>query len=194
MTSLITLDDIKLYLDITANADAAKVKRFIHQAQLFDLKPAIGDAMYFDLLANFTVTKYQDLLNGKSYTDLQDQAVAFEGLKPALAHWAYARYKENSGVADTNYGSVTKRNDYSDPVTEKSLARIVGNARSVALGYWQDCVKYLNVSGVAVYALWNSGGCADFNSPSGAIKISAVGDEYFNYPTGHYERVPPIIT
>jgi hypothetical protein len=184
MTALITLDDIRTYAEISSNVDVLnKLKPYIHQAQLFDLKPAIGDAFYFDLIANNDSTIYQDLINGKTYTDLQGNSIEFEGLKPALVYWAYARYKENSGVADTAYGTMIKRNDFSDPASEKTLSRIVTSARSLAVGYLNDAVKYLNVSGVSVYPLWRSDFCSSPNKAAGEVKISAVGDGgiYENY-------------
>lgn len=183
MTALITLDDIKEFTEISDNVDVLKkLKPYIHQAQIFDLKPAIGYSFYHDMVQNISDTKYQELLNGKTYENGQGLTVSFEGLRPAIVYWAYSRYKENSGVHDTAYGSMMKRNEYSDPVSEKSIARIVGNARSAAKGYLDDVLRFLYVKS-ADYPLWISQGCGQ-SSPSGSIVISAVGPEI--YPSGGY--------
>lgn len=178
MIALITLDDIKEYTEITENIDVLKkLKPYIHQAQIFDLKPAIGEVFYHDMINNISDTKYQELLNGKTYENAQGKTVSFEGLRPAIVYWAYSRYKENSGVADTAYGSMIKRNDYSDPVSEKAIARIVGNARSTAKGYFDDVLKFLYVKS-ADYELWTSQGCSQ-GPANGAIIMTAVGTEIY---------------
>jgi hypothetical protein len=76
---------------------------------------------------------------------------------------------------------VIKRNDYSEPISEKTLARKVTNARSSAKAYLNDVFKYLNLR-YEDYPLWKAA-CNLPGSPSGGIKITSV--EGYGYP-GRY--------
>lgn len=186
MNYLISLDDFKPYRPICENVDSIeKLDPYIKEAQMFDLMPLLGEALYYDMLKNLTVQKYQDLLHGIEYVNTAGNTVEFEGIKAALCYWSYAQYIQNSGIHDTPYGPVSKRNEYSDAAPEKSIARLVTNARSSALVYWGQVKKYLTAN-YEDYPLWNSGGCSSVGGVSGGIKITAVGDDSYYGDSGRF--------
>lgn len=48
---LITIDDIKLYKEISSNTDVTtKVDQYIVEAQEFDVRAVLGDELYLDIL------------------------------------------------------------------------------------------------------------------------------------------------
>lgn len=187
MNYLITTEDFKAYRQITDNQLASKIDPYIKEAQFIDLREALGDALYYDLVNNSGNSIYQTLIDGSTYVDTQGYTVSHEGLKPVLVYFAYARYIENSGSHDSAYGQVTKRNEHSDPISEKTLARKVTNARSTAKAYLNDVIKYLNVN-FEDYPLWRVSCSPSGGDPSGGIKITAVGDDCDN---GNYSRFNP---
>jgi len=84
----ITLADVKA-LHPTAELDGAVLEPHIQKAQDLDLRPVLGDVLYYDFMSKFLVTGdasyaiYQTLLNGGSYT-YAGNTIYFDGLKPFM--------------------------------------------------------------------------------------------------------------
>ena len=81
---IITLNDIKT-LRPTAELDGVRWESFAVEAQDQDLRPILGDGLYYDFMTEVFDTgddmyaSYQSLLNGVAYT-LNGQTVYFDGL------------------------------------------------------------------------------------------------------------------
>ena len=65
---LITKSDIIEIRQISKSVTENVINNFIDEAQLLDLKPLLGEALYQGIMLN--VSNYQELLNETSYTVL----------------------------------------------------------------------------------------------------------------------------
>lgn len=155
-TLLITIDDIKAVKQISSNMNVAeRVLGYISEAQVFDVKPRLGGVFYHDLITNLSSTIYLELLSGKTYTDSAAQAFHFQGLKPAIAYYAYARFILNSQATVTPFGAVRKLDQNSEPLDEKSLVRLGNQARMAADALMDDVIAFLNIK-VSDYPKWQN--------------------------------------
>lgn len=96
---------------------------------------------------------YLDLFNGKSYTDLNGHTIIYDGITPALVYWTFARFIEADSVRYTATGPVTKKHDDADAVSQKDIAALVTQQRSVANAKCNDIEKFL-WNNKTVYPLW----------------------------------------
>lgn len=88
---------------------------------------------------------YQDFYGGCIYIDLSGNQVKYDGIIPALAYWAFARFIEVDQVRYTTTGPVSKRHDQADPVTPKQIAALVEMQRSKANAYCNKIEKFLYI-------------------------------------------------
>jgi hypothetical protein len=179
MTLLISISDFTPYKAISANLNVVKkLEPYILEAQEFDLRPLLGDELYNAVVEDFEASPslqvYGDLFNGSDWT-VGSHTYKHNGLIPVLCYFAYARYKTNSNVEDTAFGTVTKRNIESEPVSEKTIARQSDQARSGAMAYWYKVEKFL-CDNSEDYDLWVNG-C----KPKKRTRISDVENEGYSY-------------
>lgn len=161
-TLLITLDDIKAIKQISQNINAVeRLQPYIQEAQLFDVKGKLGPLFYHDMIKNVSDQKYQELLNGITYTDnaTPSNEYHFIGIKTAIAYYAYARYILNGQVTATGFSVVRKTNEFSEPVEDKTLVRLSTQARMAADALMDDCRDFLDIK-YQTYTKWNTGACA----------------------------------
>lgn len=156
---LITASDIAPYKSISANTDfIKKVDPFIIEAQQFDLKEILGNEFYYDLLEDFEASpklvKYNDLFYGSSWTRA-GHTYTHEGLVPVICYYSYARYILNSNVNATAFGTVKKKEEYSENVDDKTVIRLRDQANSGALVYLVDVIKFLDHNRED-YPLWKN--------------------------------------
>jgi hypothetical protein len=159
MTKLISIEDFTDYPAICANVNVAKkFNPYVSEAQMLDLLPALGQELYWDLVTDFeaspSLSVYGDLFNGSEYT-VDGITYKHLGLKPVLIYFTYARYRMNAQEEETATGLVVKNNPYSEPASEKSVARRVDQARSAAFAYMVPVIKFLNDNS-SDYPLWIS--------------------------------------
>jgi len=158
-TQLITLANIRAVKSIALNVQQEKeLIPYILEAQNFDLVKFLGDAFYLALVDDFnaspSLATYSTLFNGGSYIH-NDVNYQLYGVKDLIVYYAYARYVNNSNVIATPTGFVNKTNPYSEQVTDKTISRLVDNARSGA-SFIEDSLKnYLNRKN-SDYPLWLS--------------------------------------
>lgn len=156
---LISKADFVPYVELSANLDAVKkLNTHIEHAQEFDLRPLIGDLLYYDLLKNSTDQKYLDLLNGKEY-QVSGVDFSFKGLVPVIVHYATARLIPNLNSMVSATGFVSKLNDLSNPVEPKEISRAVTMYESLANGYWQKAKSFLDIH-FLTYTLWERSNCS----------------------------------
>lgn len=174
MANLITISDFADYRAISTNVnDVKRLDPYIAEAQEFDLKALLGQYLYDDFVKNITNTIYQSLLNGKEYTDTSGYNVIYKGIKPVLVYYAYSRFLANDNIKSTASGFVIKRQDeYSEPISEKTMSRLIQQAESSALSYFEGVKKFLN-DNYSIYPLWKYCGI-NTNKRSGC-NISSVG-------------------
>lgn len=174
MANLITISDFADYRAISTNVnDVKRLDPYIAEAQEFDLKELMGQYLYDDFIKNILTTKYQELLNGKEYTDTSGYTVNYKGIKPVLVYYAYSRFLANDNIKSTASGFVIKRQDeYSEPISEKTMARLIQQAESSALSYFEGVRKFLN-DNYTTYTLWQY--CGVNPTKQSGCRISAVG-------------------
>lgn len=188
MIQLITRSDfINVGIILPTNPDANAWKRYINEAQEFDVKARLGEVFYYDLLTHYADSNYQELLNAGVAFSYQGYNYQYNGgLKAALCYYAYARYLPDFDKKNTHFGIVQKTNEFSEKVDTKAVQVMVNNANSSAYGLMDGVILYLDrirVVTPAKYPLWNQGGAPGLfggNNCSterrSGIKISKVGN------------------
>lgn len=144
---LITLNDLK-YLRPTAELDGLRWEPFCLEAQDLDLRPILGDGLYYDLMNEFYDTgddmyaNYQLLINGEAYT-LNGQTVYFDGIKPMLGYFTLARLVQNHPINITRFGIVNKVIPQSQNVDPQVIRQVVNELKSNAMTYVNQVNTYL---------------------------------------------------
>jgi len=174
MTNLITITDIQAFKPMSVNIDVSKkLTTFIREAQEFDLRPLLGDEFYLAIVSDFEASPslqvYGDLFNGVTYI-YGGHTYQHDGLKSVLVYYAYSRYLNNAQTNQTAFGVVEKVNEHSNPISEKTLSRQVGQAISGAKAYEQRVIDYL-VRNESTYPLWK---CFKTNKKTGGIRITSI--------------------
>lgn len=175
---LITQADFPPYREITANLEyTERLNPYIAQAQQFDIKALLGEKFYANLIANPATTANAKLLNGGSYA-VDNYTYEFTGLKAVLVMYSYARFLQNQNVNVTRFGVVFKNNnDVSDRVDEKTMQRIMTNAREQAQAYWQECELFICRNSTDYPLYCQTGQSVNKGGP----RISGVGGEVTTY-------------
>ena len=170
MPQLISVIDFATYKELSVNIDdTTRINPYILQAQQFDLKPLVGEVFYKSIIDNPTTAETALLLSGGEYI-YQNKSYEFSGLKSVLVYHTYARLLENQNINVTRFGVVFKNNaDVSERVDEKTLQRLIQQARNQARAYWDECTVFLNRQS-ANYPLWNK-----VPTTKPRINISAIG-------------------
>lgn len=171
MPLLLSATDFAPYKELSSNLDdGVRLHPYIAQAQQFDLKPLIGELFYKNLVDNQDSTPHTLLLAGGGY-GFDGNTYEFSGLKAVLVFFAYARFLENQNINITRFGVVYKNNsDVSERVDEKTLQRLINQAREQALAYWAECVMFLNRKRSS-YPFWKG----RVDAAKQGLRITAVG-------------------
>ena len=149
---LIDKTEIAKHREIARGVRDDKINPFIEDAELLDIKPLLGNALYFDLVKNLTDTKYVELLDGKEF-DVNGITHKFTGLKKILSIFSDARYKLFGSYTDTAFGLVEKNHNDSTQVSHESKKNIYSKNRQIAYQYFEDVKLFLN-NNKETYSLW----------------------------------------
>jgi hypothetical protein len=160
---------------VATSIDEERLRSSIREAQQFDLRPVLGDAMYYDLIKNYDVNespinKYNKLVEGEEYTNSESHTIIFSGLRMALKYWAYARFIAKQQVNATASSVVVKTNPWSVPVAPEVIEAETASARSGAISYWEEAKKYLDEK-FTDFPLW----VGQRSVPRSGVRITAVG-------------------
>lgn len=169
---LIDITDIQKIRSVASNIDLEKVNNYIREAERLDLIPVItydlykrlerGDEAVIEvevdkygiavLLADeddtlitveATKTSAEELmLDGGEYYDRCGNVKYIEGVKVALAYFAYARMVRNHQVAVTPFGVVSKMGDDSNPTDARMLASVAADAVNIATAMLRRCAEF----------------------------------------------------
>lgn len=124
-------------------ADDEIIQICIEEAELLDIKSALGDTLFVRILQNRDTDNLGILIEGGSYYDRCGNKKMFAGLKKATAYYAYARVVKNGNAVQTRFGHVIKSDDYSEPSDLKNRLQAYNDAFSVADQYLKECLNYL---------------------------------------------------
>jgi len=154
---LISQEDFQPYKDISENMDGDRMNQIIWQAQIMDLRPFLGNELYYLLEGDFDGTKktftdpiYTALFNGTDYNNIR-----YYGLQPMLVQFAYARLLSDININLTRTGARMFDAEESEPVTQAMIATKVNSARSEALVYQADAEQFL-IANNSDYPTWES--------------------------------------
>lgn len=143
---LITKQEIAKHREVSRSVRDDKINPFIEDAEFLDLKPLLGDELYYELLNNKTDPKFQKILEPQKY-EYKGTAYESPGLKKVIAIFAYSRYVLFGSFTDTAFGFVQKSNQDSDPVSDSHKRNIHTKEINVAHSYFNEVALYLNRHG-----------------------------------------------
>nr|DAN89907.1 MAG TPA: hypothetical protein [Caudoviricetes sp.] len=154
MNHLITVDEAKtLGRIIGRHVDDDDILSYINETEQIDIKKALGDKLFMDVLEN-EGGKYDILLKGGSYTSKDNIVHTFVGLKIAMSYYVYGRFVKNAYIQADRFGAVIKDGEYSSQPSAKERSDCYNDAFQVAYTYLQECLNYINT-------MFPSGNCGD---------------------------------
>ena len=163
---LITQADIQIIRAISDNVPADRLDPYILEAQEVDLYGLIGKDLYNMLFTQIVPNTFPATYE---YPELKAEYGTY------LAYMAYARFLTQQQVTVTAHSVVTKRNDFSDPVSDVAMQRTISAARATAQVYAERLIDFLDLNS-ETYPEWKR--CIHSNSKTGnntgTARITAV--------------------
>ena len=150
---LISLTDIQKHRAISQSVELSIINQFIEDAQIGDLRPLLGEKMYFDLLNN--QSNYTELLDEFDYTH-DGVTYTSPGVKKVLSYYAYARYIMHGSATDTPFGLVEKGYQEEKQIDRSGRREMYKSTQQLAAQYWSQVEIYLNRN-LSKYTLWGEG-------------------------------------
>lgn len=126
------------------NYTAERIEPCVLEAQQADIKPQVGDALFVRLLTpeRAATEPYSTLLDGGLYRGCDGGERVFDGLRTALAYYAYARLITSS----VNYLGTTGLRTAVDSTAAKAeydeRERVRLDVRRMAESYMADALAY----------------------------------------------------
>lgn len=154
MNNILTPAEIKNYKDIGKVIDENKVNAIIEQTQITDLKNALGDRFYFDLLNNLETENYQPLLNGSSFEYFGINYYQ-DGIKALLSDYFMSKYVLQVNTNFTPFGATVKQTDNSEPADRNSLKDISTQQLQLAGARLEIIKMYLNAN-TLIFPEWHN--------------------------------------
>jgi len=181
MISLVTKADVDQYKHIADSVkNSATWPQYVSEAQLFDVKYWLSDALLLELVAQATTlpvtftTANLLLLNGGSYTYLS-KTFYFQGIKACILYYAFARFTNRTAFNYTAAGIVLKDSDLSTPASDKQIQRLETEARLMADALKCEVITFLNRK-YEDYPLWAAAGCGCRSDCADNRPFKIVGD------------------
>lgn len=143
--NIITPDEIEV-LARPCTIDEEIAWRYIEEAEMQDVKPLVGDALFFDICDH--PSKYEELLEG-GICEIKGKKLGFGGLKRAVAYYVWARMVKCSVHHLTRFGFVNKNDDNSHAVEWKERQAAYNDAYAVADNYMKECLAYIKDKSIA---------------------------------------------
>lgn len=149
MQKLITIAELKENTEINPGIGNVEISvdRIIDAAQLEDLRPLLGDRLFWDLINNPTSaangTNYVDLLAETKYT-FDTIPYTSPGIKKVLFDFVYARYRYQNQEIDQPGGFATIDTPNMPRVSETRNLNIYSTWRRSARANWDEIRNYLN--------------------------------------------------
>lgn len=163
---LIDKEDIQLIRAISDNVPADRIEPYIIEAQEVDLCGLLGTDLYNKLFEEVVPNTFPATY---LYPELKPEYSTY------LAYMAYARFLTQNQITVTSHGVVQKKTDWSDPVSDVAMQRVISAARSTAQVYSDRLIKFLNTN-VETYPEWKRCVHCDIKmgNAGAAARITAV--------------------
>lgn len=139
MDMILSVTDFKTYGFKLSTDNDAHITRAIEDAEMFWLKPAIGDANYMDMASATPTPDHLIVMNGGS---IGGRYLA--GVKKAIAHWAFCAVLRDN-INSTRFGSVQKADANSTKPNEDEIAEVMHYHSTIARRYLRECLEVLGV-------------------------------------------------
>lgn len=152
MKLIISIENIYEFRPLAKDIPTDRILPYIREAQQYDLKQLLGDALYVDFLSRYDqtldsmYTAYQELLNGKNYVS-GTITIEHPGLIRYMAYSTLARFYNNNQINAVKYGLVQKLGEQSQQLDTKAVQSAIAELRSNALSEQADIIKFLNANG-----------------------------------------------
>jgi len=162
MNALVNKADLDKYKYVADSVKNLTIwTQFVLEAQQFDVKNWLGDALLNELCVQAVPNTFTalnlTLLNGGSYV-YNECTYLFQGLRAAIIYYSFARYTNYMAYNYTAAGIVIKESDYSTPVGDKITQRLETDSRLKADAIRDEVVQYL-CRFHDDYPLWANGYC-----------------------------------
>lgn len=152
---LINIADVQVYHNIDPEYNDERFNAFLRGIQRRNLKDFLGDALYLDMMTNYTQSKYTDLISGKQYT-YSDETIEYFGLKPILVYWMLAELTRKGDNFLTTYGSVEFTDNPQQQFQHSKTKELIAlEYMNTAQGYENDAIKFLDTY-KSTYTLWDT--------------------------------------
>lgn len=171
-TYLIQRSDFTNYWPLSSDIDDVTVEASILRVQRGHIRDAVGKALYYDLTANATASKYVTLLNGGTYTYCGNTANFF-GLRAAIVCYCYADILQYR-LRATRSGAKIKEASESVTASYAEIAREAQIAEGQGFSLIRECQEFLSQN-KSTYPLYSPDA-----RPRGAIR-TGVGVQPDNY-------------
>lgn len=174
---LITPEEVMAYRPISEAVESSQLQPYIRSAQNLDIKQALGNPFFTDLITNRTAEKYKLLISGGNYA-YNGKTYSFEGMKAALAFFTTSRYILSRNVQDSPFGMMEKVNEFSRGVSTKRIEQESLMDRNAALAYMEAVYEFLRIKrleGSSDYSLYTDS-CESTDKPAGGFVLTKVGD------------------
>lgn len=146
---------------ISNNMDEDTLKAYIEEAEDADIRKAIGDVFYQQILARMDTEEdplLKILLEGGWYPHVFDKTfdatfgedqpacdTYFSGLKKTIAYYALAKIIKGNDLQVTRFGLVHKDGDYSTRPSASERNAQYRDISSIADGYLAETLEYLRI-------------------------------------------------
>jgi hypothetical protein len=154
MNNIINPAEIKNFKDIGNKIDDKKIIPIIEQAQVTNLKDALGDRFYFDLLNNLETEKYQPLLDGCNFTNFGINYYQ-DGIRALLADYFMSKYVLQINTNFTPFGATNKTPQDGELADRNSLKDIATQQLQLAGSRLEIIKLYLNAN-TAIFPEWQN--------------------------------------
>lgn len=162
---------------MSLHVDDDKIQSFIIEAQEQDVKNAIGDNLYIDLLRYLNRSQdeptnewYENLISGCIY-EVKNESFIFQGLEQALNYFVYARLVKHADGNLTQFGWIQKESENSSRPDLKQKQEEYKDAFRVAESLMNDALRYLKHN-TDKFPMWKKQSIR----PRRGIIITKIGD------------------
>lgn len=141
--TIIAKTDINGFFPIGKNLNDERVDPHILRAQQAELKPFLGDEMYYDFIENIGTPENQRLFDGGEYVE-QGGTIYFSGVKALLSAWSYSRIIKNNQVFVTRGGVTSKDTEQSEQHLNSMVQQRSRDAASAAIRIQHEIALFID--------------------------------------------------
>lgn len=171
----ITKKEISKHREISRGVRDDKMNPFIEESQYLDLRPLLGDRLYFALEAESKTdpksVRFVELMEGGTYQH-NENTYFNPGVEKVLSIFSYSRYILLGSFTDTAFGFVQKSDQDSTPVGDAQKRNIHKMEQQSAARYFAEVSIFIGRN-TDTYPEWKREGCGRSNN-SGRFRIAKI--------------------